>query len=403
MRPPVLFAKATMQDLIEHTKGLLRKEVDGMSSEYLLGVTLDDVCGYLEDRYKLDLPTLGSPEIAQQEDVEVDVGWQRDRYFRPGTSTTVKGVRFTLAVPFEGDPDLFQFGTYGGSACHGTVLSDERELHLYAQMESDRLDHAVIDRSFKDQLRQVAETLSRVKPEVDQFQKELPRLTRELATRARERAEKGKKAADSLSFPLRAKASPGQPIPVTRKQLVLRPPPRAEAPAPRLEIQEYDEILQMIAGMATSMERTPAAYAGLTEEFLRDHFLAVLNANFEGAATGETFNVGGKTDILIRVADRNVFVTECKFWKGPEALRGAIDQLLGYLSWRDTKAALIVFSRQKGFDAVLAKVPGAVAAHANHLARVTDYAYPNRFRFRFRQQDSAREMLVTVLLFDVPS
>jgi hypothetical protein len=35
MRPPLLFAKATMRDLIEHTKGELKKEVDDMSSEYL--------------------------------------------------------------------------------------------------------------------------------------------------------------------------------------------------------------------------------------------------------------------------------------------------------------------------------------------------------------------------------
>jgi hypothetical protein len=403
MRPPPLFAKATMRDLIEHTKGLVTKEVDDMPSEYLLGVTLDDVCRYLEDKYKLELPVLGSPEIAHQEDVEVDVRWQRDRYFRPGTRTTVKGVRFTLALPFEGDPDLFQFGTYGGSASYGTVVPDQRELHLYAQMESDRLDHAVIDKSLKEQVAQVNETLSRVKPEVDQFQTDLPRLVRELTTRARERAEKSKKAADSLSFPLRAKPSPAQPIPVKRKQLVLRPPPRPQAPEPRLEIQEYDEILQMIAGMSTSMERTPAAYSGLTEEFLRDHFLAVLNANFEGAATGETFNVGGKTDILIRVGDRNVFVAECKFWKGPEAVRAAIDQLLGYLSWRDTKTALIVFNRQKDFEGVLAKTPAAVAAHPNHVARVAEYSGPNRFRFRFRQKDADREMLLTVMLFNVPS
>ncbi len=401
MSPDPLFAKATMRDFVEHVKGLLRQEVEDMSSDYVLGVPVDDLCRYLEDKYKLDLPVLGAPEIADQEDVEVDVGWQPDRYFRPGTPTTVKGVRFTLAVPFEGDPDLFQFGTYGGSVSHGTLVAEQHELHLYAQMESDRLDHAVIDKSLKDQLGQVRETLARVKPEVDQFQQELPRLVKELAARARERAEKGRKAADSLSFPLRAKASPAQPIPVKRKQLTLLPP-KPEVPEPRLELQQYDEILQMIAGMSTSMERTPSAYAGLTEEFLRDHFLAVLNANFEGAATGETFNVGGKTDILIRVGDRNVFVAECKFWKGPEGLRAAIDQLLSYLSWRDTKAALIVFNRQKSFDSVLARAPEAVTAHPNHKARVVEYAHPNRFRFRFKQKDSDREMLLTVLLFDVP-
>ena len=167
------------------------------------------------------------------------------------------------------------------------MLTPDDDGPCFSTTRATRPDHAVIDKSLKEQLAQVTQTLLQVKPEVDQFQKELPRLARELAGRARERAEKGKRAADSLSFPLRAKASPARPIPVKRKQLVLRAPPKRQALEPRLEIKEYDEILEMISGMSTSMERTPAAYSGLTEEFLRDHFLAVLNANFEGAATGE--------------------------------------------------------------------------------------------------------------------
>jgi hypothetical protein len=63
------------------------------------------------------------------------------------------------------------------------------------------------------------------------------------------------------------------------------------------------------------------------------------NGVFKGQATGETFNFQGKTDILIRVEGKNVFIAECKFWKGEKALLATLDQLLSYLSWRDTKAA----------------------------------------------------------------
>jgi hypothetical protein len=54
------------------------------------------------------------------------------------------------------------------------------------------------------------------------------------------------------------------------------------------------------------------------------------------------FNAAGKTDILIRAEDRSVFIAECKIWKGPATIRDALGQLLSYLSWRDTKAALLV-------------------------------------------------------------
>jgi hypothetical protein len=69
----------------------------------------------------------------------------------------------------------------------------------------------------------------------------------------------------------------------------------------------------------------------------------VLNGTYQGAATGETFVKEGKTDILVRIEDRHVFVGECKWWDGPKACAEAVDQLLRYLPWRDEKGALVVF------------------------------------------------------------
>lgn len=72
--------------------------------------------------------------------------------------------------------------------------------------------------------------------------------------------------------------------------------------------------------MTLVMERSPDAFKTMNEEALRQHFLVQLNAQFEGKATGQTFNMAGKTDILLREGERNVFIAECKFWKGPKAL-----------------------------------------------------------------------------------
>jgi hypothetical protein len=38
-----------------------------------------------------------------------------------------------------------------------------------------------------------------------------------------------------------------------------------------------------------------------------------LNSHYEGAATGETFNGTGKTDILVRHGLDNAFIGQCKF------------------------------------------------------------------------------------------
>jgi len=96
--------------------------------------------------------------------------------------------------------------------------------------------------------------------------------------------------------------------------------------------------------MVTVIERSPSAFKNMQEEDIRQHFLVQLNGQYEGQATGETFNLEGKTDILIRVEGKNIFIAECKFWKGPESLKKAIDQLLDYTTWRDTKTAIVVFN-----------------------------------------------------------
>jgi hypothetical protein len=151
------------------------------------------------------------------------------------------------------------------------------------------------------------------------------------------------------------------------------------------------------------MERSPSAFASMGEEHLRDHILVILNAQFEGQATGETFNRAGKTDILVREKDRNVFVAECKLWNGPRSLTDAIDQVLRYTCWRDTKVAVIVFNRRKDISTVLAAIPKAVTEHPSCKKRL-EYQAEGGFRFLFGQKDDPnRELVLTVKVFDVPS
>ena len=85
--------------------------------------------------------------------------------------------------------------------------------------------------------------------------------------------------------------------------------------------KEYEHILSVVSNMVMVMERSPSAFKDMKEEDLRQHFLVQLNGHYEGQATGETFNFEGKTDILIRADSKNIFIAECKFWKGSKAFR----------------------------------------------------------------------------------
>jgi hypothetical protein len=174
-------------------------------------------------------------------------------------------------------------------------------------------------------------------------------------------------------------------------------------PEPALSHSDYEEILRIMKNMALVMERSPRAFVDMEEEALRWHFLVQLNGAYEGQATGETFNFQGKTDVLIRVDGRNVFIAECKFWRGEKSFLETIDQLvLKYLGWRDTKAAVVVFNRNANFSDVLAKIPEIVLTHPNYKREVGKLD-ETTFRYVFAQpNDPNREITLTVLAFDTP-
>ena len=109
-------------------------------------------------------------------------------------------------------------------------------------------------------------------------------------------------------------------------------------------------------------------------------------------------NISGNFDYV--VFD---FIAECKFWSGPAGLTKALDQMLGYTAWRDTKAALLIFNRERNTSTVLEGVAKTVKDHPN-CKREQSRKSDTEFRYVFSHRDDAnREITVTVLVFDVPA
>lgn len=83
--------------------------------------------------------------------------------------------------------------------------------------------------------------------------------------------------------------------------------------------------------------------------------LVTLNTHYRGATYAEAFNREGKTDILIRVYDRNAFIGECKWWAGPKSAEEALAQLFGYTTWQDSRVALIFYVPTKDIAPTIEK------------------------------------------------
>jgi len=215
--------------------------------------------------------------------------------------------------------------------------------------------------------------------------------------------------AESLGFPIRARSAVPSTfkVPVHRKRLPVVPPSALGQTAvhdPYIDTEAYDDILRTIGSMTRVLELNPKAFTAMDEEALRFMLLVPLNSHYEGQATGETFNYEGKTDIIIKVGGRNIFIAECLVWGGAEYFNSKIEQLLGYTSWRDTKTAIIIFNRNKNLSGVLSQIPGVVKAHPNCKHQVTSYKHETGFRFMLHHRDDKqRDFALTVLVFDVPA
>jgi hypothetical protein len=184
-----------------------------------------------------------------------------------------------------------------------------------------------------------------------------------------------------------------------------RPTPTTEAysPEPVLDEEKYQHVISVLQSLSLFIERNPSSFASLNEESIRDHFLLHLNGHYPGGATGETFNRSGKTDILLRVGDRNVFIAECKFWRGPKCFGDAIDQLLAYLSWRDCKCALLVFNRTKDSTAVAEKMHDEMEARSE-CRRTLSHNLDGESRYIFvKDSDPGRDIIISTSIFDVPT
>lgn len=87
----------------------------------------------------------------------------------------------------------------------------------------------------------------------------------------------------------------------------------------------------------------------------------------------------------------------------PKAFEEAIDQLLSYTTWRDSKTAILIFYKGVETSRVLVGVNATAQAHAN-FKRKEEYPHESGFRHVFHQQvDPNRELIISVLVFHAPS
>jgi hypothetical protein len=397
----LLFFKANINALTDAQQRNMGGEIQGLDPDRLLNTPVDDLVAYFAQKYRIEVPTLHRDQALLDEPRET---YQEVNDY--GRQIRIPSTLIKLTVPFDGDQDMCYVrpSTFDTAPPRAAVTSDGVVLELVIRSSEQDQVKNTLNRALDD----IERYLGWQRPTIEAFNANLAGQARQAIEARRARLLQDRNLVSGLGFAVKPRAGAPQTYaaPQARRKIEPKLPPASSTPfkpEPVLQEQHYQHILNVIDNMTVVMERSPTAFAEMGEEDIRQHYLVQLNGHFEGAATGETFNHQGKTDILIRVDGKNIFIAECKFWRGEKQFIETVDQILSYLSWRDTKAAIILFNRNKDFSQVLAKIKEAMAArqHRKHGPKVES---ETRFRYVFgNPSDHSREIILTVVAFDVPT
>ena len=383
-----LFGKQSVNDYIAELKSALKKCIERQEESYLLNVDETEFKDYLFKIYSRTIPIIN----------EEDIRTSKEKNGYDGKNYCV------LEIPFEGNQNLFELKPstsrmdyYSVSICEGLIkigiLFEESSQNMQSQVKS-KLD------TLKTNLNHLGDDLNKFNMQLKEF----------IETQFNLRKQKLLKENDalvSMGFPLkeRANAPKTYVVPDIKRKISIQKPKASSksiVPEPIISGEDYENILDIIDNMSLVMEKSPSAFEKIKEEDLRIHFLVQLNGHYEGKAKAEVFNLDGKTDILIEDKGKNLFIAECKFWHGEKEFLEAIDQLLRYVSWRDTKTSIILFNRNKDTSKVLNQIPEIIKKHPNHVKQ-EKYEKENSFRFIMKNKnDEGKHFVLTIKLFDVP-
>jgi hypothetical protein len=412
-RENLLFYEGDLDATLRSHQGSISSRVDSIPRDQFLNTSIEELIQHILSVIVVEPLTLYEDRAEmEQRETKIDVsGWRDRNPFRDRGPINIAGIEVEVVIPYSGDPSLWKLrpGHWQTVFPHADIRAPGRDgvgslrilLSQPADEPPDRFK-SLLDEELKS-IRFYVEAQRR---QIEQFNTGLSGPIRSAILARRERLKRNEGIQDLLGIPLKQRdgAPPVEPIKIARKLIrPLPPPPKAGYQAePGITDQDYKHILSVIRHEGRTFEATPKTYAVHDEEELRDILLAHLNGHYQGAAAGEAFRRSGKTDIRIEDQNRAAFVAECKVWRGAKEFTSAIDQLLGYLTWRDCKAALVVFNKHNAkFTELLNRIPETVQTHEK-FRQVLNKGQDGEWEFLMTsREDDARQVRMHVFVFNL--
>lgn len=400
----ILFRDYKLDDILTKKREAIIDAISSEKDEYLASINIDEYLEYIYAKFKIENIVLD--ENAKTCEVKQTKNRVYSQILRKYVE--VDGVTLQISIPFVGAGFILfsKADEWNSNPPYADIDNDKIILTIESTLKE--IDNVNVDEEVNRWIQQIKTNLEYSRKNIDRFNDDIKNVAkREIERRI---TNFNKFSAFLKTIPYEIKRDENAPktyeVPTVRKKVTISKPSVSQTvPDPTLSESEYNNILEICSSMALVMERSPKTYAKMDEEAIRTQFLMQLNGQYQGQATGETFNGNGKTDILIRNDNQNIFIGECKFWKGEKAFLETIDQLLGYVTYRDTKTAILLFVKKNDFTATVNKLRDIIPKHNNYVRQDTTYTpkLNTAFRYVFKNKtDNDKELFITIMAFHVP-
>jgi hypothetical protein len=358
-----LFGQQDAMSSFRHYLDEIKNEIESKSNDYILNVDTEEWKNYIINKYDF-LPLTVYPEK-----VTVHFSGKMKREFR---GSQVEYYNFTIKIPYTGFSFLFMLQPSTCYMSHPRVDVPQSDSgFVSAQITLTEHNEAQFEYEKRNIITALTENVPNINNDLQNFKNQVIQTFESTYARKKAKMLSENSFFEKLNISIEPSTDKLFKVPIAEKRKIPEPivdkkSTKKYSETPALDDKFYDDILEVIYTFFKSVEKKPSTYSSKDEEGLRDYVLPTLETRYNNSTvTGETFNKGGKTDILVRYKDgTNLFVAECKFWKGEAVFHETINQLFDrYLTWRDSKVAIIFFVKNKDFSNVLRTINESVTKH----------------------------------------
>lgn len=397
------FSEINSYDFITQLTAKIKSEIEGKGKEYILGVDEEDFKAYLIDKYSLESLKIDyESEIIDEPTVSKE--WIEDKFYRERYQVDV--FDFTIKYRFIGSSVLFKVKPSTWTMTSTEILINERTHTVSFSFKLYKKDPEEFNRTKHNFQKKAFTNLENTNLVAKSWMQSLTETVNSLFQEQKRKYLQENDFFAAINVKINKDTTSVFTAPTVKKKIIPQPSIskyKEFSSEPMMAKEMYDDILKVIYDLGKSMEKKPSTYTGKDEEAIRDQFLLVLETRYDSTtATGETFNRGGKTDIILKYAkdNSNLFVAECKFWHGASEFHKAISQLFDrYLTWRDSKAALILFVTNKDFTSVIDIIKKEAPNHP-YFVKSIGARGETSFSFHFHlPQDIDKIVFLEIIIF----